>query len=119
MRAKVYGLAHVTYLSYYYLSYDSIIFDVLYTSAVMSGTSSIGCYYPSNSCGGMSPTTNFNTGTTETLSYNDNMFYMGISSMIIYYTGAITYKGEFDITTVTQNSDSTIKVDVGFSGNAL
>lgn len=44
---------------------------------------------------------------------------MGIDTMIIKYSGDTAYKGEFDITGMSQNSDSTVKISFIFSGNTV
>lgn len=117
----VYGLAEVTTVSYYYLSYNTVALNVQYLSAATIGHATLGCYYPNNNCGNMgaTSTTTFNTAGTSVLAYNVNMFYMGIDSMIIMYDGSTNYKGEFNIIGMTQNSDTTIKVNFAFTGNTI
>jgi proprotein convertase subtilisin/kexin type 5 len=117
----VYGKAEVSSVSYYYLAYNKAALNVDYLSEATLGRGNLGCYYPDNDCGnsGATSTTTFRTAATSVLDYNVNMFYMGIDSMIIKYDGSTNFKGEFNIIGMTQNSDSTIKVDFAFTGNTV
>jgi hypothetical protein len=120
MGVTIYGTGNLIYVSYFYLAYDSTAMNVLYSSTAMSGRNHLGCYYPNYICN-ISATSNttFNTGATSVLAYTSSMFYMGIDIMIAKYSGTAAYRGEYDITGMSQNTDTTVKVNFAFSGNAL
>lgn len=124
MSVTVFGQANIAYVSFFYLSYDTTALNVLYSKTAMSGRSFLGCYYTQNTCNPVFPATlnpssntNFNTGATSVLSYTSGMFYMGLDSMIVTYSGNTVDKGEFDITGLSQNTDTTVAVTFAFSGN--
>lgn len=118
MNITVYGSANLAYISFFYLSFDSAALNVINFKTAMDGRNSLGCWYTSNRCNGSSiSNSTFNSGATSVLNYTSSMFFIGLDNIIVTYSGNSTNQGQFDITSVSQNADTTIKVDFAFSGN--
>ena len=100
MSVTVFGQANLAYVSFFYLSYDTTALNVLYSKTAMNGRSYLGCYYTQNTCtpvfpATVNPTSNttFKTGGTSVLGYTSGMFYMGLDSMIVTYSGNTVNRG--------------------------
>lgn len=72
----VYGGAEISYISYFYVSFEPNTLNVVTYRTVMEGRSSLGCSYSSTTCNPapnitVSPSSNstFNTGGTSVLAY--------------------------------------------------
>jgi len=124
MNIYVYGAAQISSVSYYYLSFDSGFLNVINYRTAMDGRSSLGCAYSSTTCNPIFPitvspssNTSFNTGTTSVQAYTPNMFFIGIDRMIANYAGDTSTLGQYNITSFTQNSDTSIGISFVFNGN--
>lgn len=124
MNVTVYGSAELTFLSYFYISYETKTVNIWNYRLATDGVNAIGCYYSVNTCNPIPPITlspgsnsSLQTGKTAVMSYNSNNFYMGISRMIMTWAGDSSTTAEFNITNIYQNSDSSITAAFSFSGN--
>jgi hypothetical protein len=121
----VYGGAEVTYVSYFYISFEPATLNIINYRLETDGVNSaMGCYFSINTCNPVLPATlspgsntTFSTGKTAVLSYTSNNFYIGISRMIMAYAGDSFTTAEFNINNIVQNSDSSITVSFVFTGN--
>ncbi len=85
----VYGLTLLSSVNVFYFTWETSMTNT-WTTRVISGTSSIGCFYDSGGC--ILPlkikvwsNTTFNTASTGITTYFDNMYFFGLNHFIIYH----------------------------------
>ena len=91
----VYGKANLAFVSFFYVSYNDLVLNVINQKTTITGTESLGCTYTTLGCnlvGSISNTT-FKTSDTSVLSYSSNMFFIGLSRIMLKYTGTTAVTG--------------------------
>ncbi len=126
MNITVYGAAEITYIAYFYLSYEPSVVNLINYRQVTDGINwAMGCFYSPNGCNPVPPVnlnpnsnSSFRTGQAPVLNFNENNFYIGVNRMIMTWAGDTSTRGEFNIINIVQSSDASITVSFNFSGNA-
>jgi hypothetical protein len=133
LTVTVYGLISLSKIHVYFITYESTLTNT-YKTKVVSGSSTIGCYYDAGGCIfppkiKVNSNSTISSAGTSIFTFFNNMYFYGLNHFIIYheyndtdFSNSTTYmdpsiKMSFDATSTILNND-VYKTTFSFSGNS-
>ena len=112
----VYGRSQLDELWYYYVAWEHSVANLVNYREVTDGRESLGCYYHRDGCGSLSNTT-FKTDHLGTMTNLESTVMIGLDRMIMKWPGSSSVRGTFDLTALSQGSDTKMSGTFAFTGN--